>query len=114
MATLGDPLADLGLLIVYQSLAAHGQFGLAPLRPADGFRTVDELVERYRGGTERSLGRLNWYVSFAYFKLAVISEGILHRHLAGQTVGEGFDQVGESVPALLEAALESLAADTSL
>ncbi len=57
----------------------------------------------------RSLERIGWYVGFGYFKLAVISEGIHHRYLAGKTVGEGFERFGEAVPNLLRAALSTLA-----
>jgi aminoglycoside phosphotransferase (APT) family kinase protein len=111
MATVGDPLTDLGLLVVYQSLAADGEFGLAPLRPADGHLTAGQLAARYRDRSSRDLGRLNWYVGFGFFKLAVISETIRHRHLAGQTVGAGFERPGDDVPAILEAAQRALADD---
>lgn len=111
MATLGDPLTDLGLLMVYQSLAADGDADLAPLPPAAGHLTAAQLAERYRAGSAHDLTRLNWYVAFGYFKLAAISETIRHRHLAGQTVGTGFDHPGDDVPALLDAALRALAED---
>jgi aminoglycoside phosphotransferase (APT) family kinase protein len=111
MATVGDPLTDLGLLVVYQSLAADGEFGLAPLRPADGHLTAAQLTARYRAGSSRDLGRLNWYVGFGFFKLAVISETIRYRHLAGQTVGAGVGRPVDDVPAILEAAQRALADD---
>jgi len=46
------------------------------------------------------VGNLDWYVAFAYFKLAVILEGIYCRYTQGLTVGEGFDQIGAVVPEL--------------
>ncbi|GAA1280906.1 acyl-CoA dehydrogenase [Planotetraspora silvatica] len=111
MATVGDPLTDLGVLMVYQSLAADGDFGLAPLRPVAGHLTAAQMAERYRTRSSRDLGRLNWYIGFGFFKLAVISETIRHRHLAGKTVGAGFDRPGDDVPAMLEAALQALSDD---
>jgi aminoglycoside phosphotransferase (APT) family kinase protein len=111
MATVGDPLTDLGLLVVYQSLAADGDFDLAPLRPADGHLTAEQLAARYRAGSSRDLGRLNWYVGFGFFKLAVITETIRYRRLAGQAVETGAVRAVDDVPAILEAAQRALADD---
>ncbi len=109
MATLGDPLADVGLLSVYTDLAQQGDGSMPQMTAADGFLTGRDMVTRYAATSPRSLERVDWYVGFAYFKLAVISEGIHHRYLAGKTVGEGFERFGEAVPNLLQAALSTLA-----
>jgi aminoglycoside phosphotransferase (APT) family kinase protein len=108
MATLGDPLTDVGLLVVYRTLSANNDFGMPPMDPADGFLTADQMTARYAASSSRDLGPLDWYVGLGYFKLAVVAEGIHHRFLQGQTVGSGFDQVGAAVPRLLDAALHSL------
>ena len=108
MATLGDPLTDVGLLVVYQTLSAEQDFVMPRMSPEDGFLTVDELVARYGERSTRNLGDLDWYVGFGYFKLAVVAEGIHHRYLQGKTVGEGFAHFGPAVPQLLAAALQSL------
>jgi aminoglycoside phosphotransferase (APT) family kinase protein len=110
MATLGDPLADVGLLVVYHTLAASADTVMPKMLPSDGFLTADEMVARYRAGSERTLADLDWYVAMGYFKLAVISEGIHNRYLQGKTVGAGFDHYGGAVPELLDAALLCLAA----
>ena len=111
MCTLGDPLADLGLLVVYTELANDG---LAPSQsrvgPEQGFLSGSELVDRYAdrvldGGPIEDIG---WYVALGYYKLAIISEGIHARYLLGMTVGAGFDHVGARVPALIDRALVSL------
>jgi aminoglycoside phosphotransferase (APT) family kinase protein len=94
MATLGDPLTDLALMLTYHRLAplAAGLVATdASLAP--GFLSEDEIIERYATGTERDLSRFGWYLGLAAFKLAAILEGIHHRHLAGQTVGEVKSQV---------------------
>jgi aminoglycoside phosphotransferase (APT) family kinase protein len=82
MATLGDPLTDLGLLITYWDLVGWGA----------GFPPGADLVARYadRGGAD--VGSLDWHVALGCFKLAVIAEGIHYRHTLGQTVGEGFER----------------------
>ena len=113
MATVGDPLTDVGLNVVYQDLAladAHtGRAGVMPgITAEQGFLTGAQMVETYAQHSTRDLSALPWYVAFGYFKLAVISEGIHHRYLAGKTVGAGFDHFGEQVPLLLQAALDHL------
>ena len=108
MTTLGDPLTDVGLLVVYQDLATHGSFLTPPLSAEVGLLHSDALVARYAAGSPRDLSTIEWYVAFGYVKLAVIAEGIHHRYLDGLTVGPGFDGVGEWVPTLLAQAAERL------
>ena len=109
MATLGDPLTDLGLLIVYQDLAQQGDTVMPQMLPERGFLTSEQMIARYAARSPRDLTQLNWYIGFGYFKLAVVAEGIHHRYLAGKTVGEGFSHFGAAVPVLLQAALAALA-----
>jgi aminoglycoside phosphotransferase (APT) family kinase protein len=109
MATLGDPLTDVGLLVVYQTLAQDDGFVMPRMSPDDGFLSPAEMVARYAAGSPRDLADLAWYVGFGYFKLAVVAEGIHARYLQGKTVGAGFDHFGAAVPRLLGAALASLA-----
>jgi aminoglycoside phosphotransferase (APT) family kinase protein len=111
MATLGDPLTDVGLLVVYTDLAAEGLAPTLPrLGPEQGFAPSPQLVERYAervpGAATHDLG---WYVALGYYKLAIVSEGIHARYLMGKTVGEGFDQMGSSVPVLVRRASAALA-----
>jgi len=108
MATIGDPLADVGLLVVYQELSNSAGFVMPSLAPEAGFATPGQLVERYAAGSPRDLHALHWYIAFGWFKLAVIAEGIHRRHLMGKTVGPGFDQIGAWVPRLLDSGLASL------
>lgn len=107
MSTLGDPLADLGLLMLYWgdvsgAIAAGG----APATSAPGFLTAAEVAETYSRISGRDLSQIDFYTTFAHFKLAVILEGIHKRFLQGQTVGDGFSQIGSLVPLLADAALE--------
>jgi aminoglycoside phosphotransferase (APT) family kinase protein len=109
MSTLGDPLTDVGMLVVYQTLSAEDDFVMPHMSPEEGWPTAAQLVERYAAGSPRDLAHLDWYVGFGYFKLAVIAEGIHHRFLQGKTVGEGFSHFGAAVPLLLGAAVASVA-----
>jgi aminoglycoside phosphotransferase (APT) family kinase protein len=108
MATLGDPLTDIGLLVVYHQLAEHYDLTMPRMRPGDGFRSAEQLAARYAEASGRELGELSWYVGLGYYKLAVIAEGIAARHLQGKTVGAGYERFGEMVPTLLRSALERL------
>jgi aminoglycoside phosphotransferase (APT) family kinase protein len=110
MSTLGDPLADLGLTLVYwaqandaKSLPVGGSITAAP-----GFPSRREFAERYAALTGFDLSDLDYYVAFGCFKLAVVLEGIHARFLQRATVGEGFERVGEGVPVLVERAHEIL------
>ncbi len=100
MATIGDPLADVGLLVVYTDLA---QLKVTPPVP-DGFPSGARLAARYAAATGIDVAHLDWYVAFGNFKLAVISEGIHARYLQGKTVGAGFETFGPAVPVLIERA----------
>jgi aminoglycoside phosphotransferase (APT) family kinase protein len=100
MATIGDPLADVGLLVVYTDLA---QLRITPPVP-DGFPTGAELAARYAAATGIDVAHLDWYVAFGNYKLAIIGEGIHARYLQGKTVGEGFEAFGPAVPVLIERA----------
>jgi aminoglycoside phosphotransferase (APT) family kinase protein len=104
MATLGDPLTDVGLLHVYQSLAGlEGGVAVSDAPKAPGCLRPDEILERYAAGSGRDLGHLGFHLGLAYFKLAVILEGIHYRFSQGQTVGEGFASIGSAVAPLVAA-----------
>ncbi|MEV4417488.1 phosphotransferase family protein [Catellatospora sp. NPDC049609] len=103
MATIGDPLADLGLFLCYWRMwtepVMEGLFG-EPAAPGI-FPLGAQMAERYAARRGTDLSALPWYVAFAHFKLVGILEGVHYRYLAGQTVGEGFDRVGAMVPHLI-------------
>ncbi|NPC98007.1 phosphotransferase family protein [Nocardioides sp. zg-DK7169] len=113
MATLGDPLTDVALLLVYDSLGSiSGGAAVADASTAPGYPSAESQLERYAAASGRDLGRMDFHLGLAHLKLAVILEGIHHRHLLGQTVGEGFDTVGEAVEPLLAAGLAAVTADS--
>ena len=75
----------------------------------DGFYKRADLLRDYAAGTQRDLASLDWYIALGAYKLAIIAEGITARFLMGMTVGEGFETMGEMVPAIVEGGLEALA-----
>jgi aminoglycoside phosphotransferase (APT) family kinase protein len=109
MATLGDPLADLGLLLAYWDVLGELDNEVSRAMGARaGFPSGETLVQWYaeRGGADVS--GLPWYVALGLFKLAVILEGIHYRYTQGKTVGGGFDQIGTLVTPLLEHGLAAI------
>ena len=131
MATLGDPLADLGLTLVYWTEAGEegwlgpagettettettGTRGVtADATASPGFWTRAEFAAEYARLTGRDVSRIGYYVAFGYFKLAVVLEGIHARYQQGKTVGEGFEQEGFAVPLLIARAHQVLDTQSS-
>ena len=109
MSTLGDPLCDLGLLPVY-AVPAPGVAGLISdgMGPHNGFPSIESLITRYADRSGLDVSHLSWYTALGYYKLAAICEGIHYRYTAGQTVGPGFDQIGDIVGPLVTAGREVL------
>ncbi len=111
LCTLGDPLADVGLLLVYWSQAGDAAFPLGPGRAPSalpGFPTRAELAAAYGRASGRDLSELDFYVAFGYWKLAVILEGVDARRRQG-AYGEGerdVDGFAGTVAALAELALD--------
>jgi aminoglycoside phosphotransferase (APT) family kinase protein len=95
ICTLGDPLADLGLLQVYWTGPGDARSAWnVSSTTADGFLDRADLAERYAAVSGRDISGLPFYVSFAYWKLACILEGVYARYLGGA--------LGERDPAELE------------
>jgi aminoglycoside phosphotransferase (APT) family kinase protein len=114
LCTLGDPLADVGLLQVYWAEPGDQTLPLATAPTAmPGFPTRAAVAEAYATRSGRDLSRLDYYVAFANWKLAVVLEGVVARHASG-AYGEGDDswrRFAEVVVALGERALELTARD---
>nr|WP_322763163.1 phosphotransferase family protein [Frankia sp. Cr2] len=108
MATLGDPLADLGLHLVYRDPLFEPVVGGSAASVSDRMPGASALADRYATASGRDLNQLSFYLALGYFKSAVIAEGIHARHASGVTVGEGFGSAGSAVPALAAAGLEAI------
>ncbi|HVW43143.1 MAG TPA: phosphotransferase family protein [Amycolatopsis sp.] len=108
MSTLGDPLTDLALLVVYAERERANLAVVSNVSSAPGYPGIDEVVARYAQRSSRDISALNWYVGLGFFKLAVILEGIYYRYSHGQTVGTGFDEIGAAVVPLVRLGNETL------
>jgi aminoglycoside phosphotransferase (APT) family kinase protein len=109
MATLGDPLTDVALLMVYQTLATWpGAEAISDAPRAPGYLGAPQILERYAGASEVDTSRMSFYYALGCFKLAAILEGIYYRDVQGQSVEQGMGDVGEYVEPLLKAGREAL------
>lgn len=112
MATVGDPLADLGAAMSYwiekddPELLKKG-FGKAPVTVKEGFYTRQEFIRRYAEKSGRDVSDIHFYLTFAYFKLAVICQQIYYRYRNGQTKDSRFAHFGEFVKSLIQHALST-------
>lgn len=112
MATIGDPITDLGLLVAYQRLSreAGGEI-IADAPRAAGFVSENELTTRYLAASTRRPCRFGFYVGLAAYKLLSVAEGIHYRYLQGETAGVGFNEIGSLASLLVDIGLTALKED---
>ena len=107
MATIGDPLADLGYLSIMWAgpdEEPNPMFALSALTARPGFPSRDALASRYSRASGRSLEDLPWYQVLALWKSAIFLEGSYRRYVAGASTDPYFGTLDRGVPALARAA----------
>ncbi|MDA0178959.1 phosphotransferase family protein [Solirubrobacter phytolaccae] len=107
LATIGDPLADVGYLLATWAQEGDPESTIASLTTVTrqpGFPTRDALVARYEERSGRSMRALDWYTTLALWKSAIFLEGSYKRRLAGTTEDAFFDRLKEGVPEIAERA----------
>jgi aminoglycoside phosphotransferase (APT) family kinase protein len=107
MATIGDPLADLGYLVMHwtQPGDPDSKFNLHTVTRLEGFPTREDLVSRYEERSGRSMRALNWYVTLALWKAVVFMEGNYKRAIAGSTDDPYLRSFGDGVVEIAQRAL---------
>ncbi|MEX0682186.1 MAG: phosphotransferase family protein [Dehalococcoidia bacterium] len=102
MCTLGDSLADMGLLQMYWGRPTSAQLAIGSVSAMSlpGFPTWDEAAARYSEKSGADLSNLDFYTVLAHFKLGVILENMYKRFLGGGTVGAGFEMIGQQAVVL--------------
>ena len=112
ICTLGDPLADLGLLMVYWADPTDEMavLGLSPTT-APGFSTRAQVLERYGSVSDLDISEVGYYEAFGYWKLACILQGVYARYVAGAGAGDkgSVDAFPAQVRRLFEMAAQALA-----
>ena len=109
MATIGDPLADLGWLLYFWREPGDESFGLrvATVTDQEGFPRRRDLLERYASASGVPVDQVRWYMALAGWKIAIIMEGSYRRFLAGIGDHPTFARLDEAVPALARRAEDS-------
>ncbi|MBV8943596.1 MAG: phosphotransferase, partial [Solirubrobacterales bacterium] len=109
MATIGDPLADLGYLMIHWLEPGDrpiGAFNLQGVTTLPGFPSRRQLIERYEERSGRSMHALDWYLTLALWKAVVFMEGNYKRALEGSTDDPFLKTFGEGVVQLARRAVE--------
>jgi aminoglycoside phosphotransferase (APT) family kinase protein len=109
MATIGDPLLDLGLMLAFWGTERSEQIAMPKgqaFSRAPGVPGRDYLARRYEALTGRSTSHLEYYMVLALWKLAAIVEAAYGQYLAGSTGDLYARELERDVPSLLEEAAE--------
>jgi aminoglycoside phosphotransferase (APT) family kinase protein len=108
MATIGDPLADLGYMMSHwhQEGDQLGGFNLQAVTTLPGFPSRQEMIARYEQRSGRSMRALDWYVTLALWKGVVFMEGNYKRAVEGRTDDPYLKSFGDAVVQLAERALD--------
>ena len=108
MATIGDPLADLGYMMIHWTQAGDqiGKFNLQSVTAREGFPDRQGLIDRYESRSGRSMQALDWYVTLALWKAVVFMEGNYKRAVSGSTDDPYLKTFGEGVVELARRALQ--------
>ena len=110
LSTLGDPLADLGLLLFYWCEEGEPRPLLTPALTAQpGFPGRDYVVQRYARRHDIDFGMLPVYIAFAAFKFAVIAQGVAARVADGQMAGQEFGDLRQEIVRIAQVGLTQLA-----
>ena len=112
ICTLGDPMADLGVLLCYWSEPGDTTAALLGAAPttAPGFATRDQVLNAYARHTSLDVSQVHYYQAFGYWKLACILQGVFARYRAGATAGDqgSVDEFPAHIAMLAETAKQTL------
>jgi aminoglycoside phosphotransferase (APT) family kinase protein len=112
LCTLGDPLADVGIMIVYSPDAEEARrTGLPSATSLEGFPDRRQMRDRYAERSGRDLRDIDYYIAFGYWKLACIVEGVYARYVGGAmgvSDPSSFEYLGQQVVLTAERARHQL------
>lgn len=106
LSTLGDPMADLGLLLLFWREEGEPELSLIPgVTHLAGFPTRTAMLARYAANTGVDVSDMEWYLAFAHFKFAVIAQGVSARSRSGAMGGQDFGDLDVEIRDLGERGL---------
>jgi aminoglycoside phosphotransferase (APT) family kinase protein len=108
MATIGDPLADIGYLMLHWTEPGdrRSRFNLQTVTTLPGFPARQQMIARYEERSGRSMQALSWYVALALWKAVVFMEGNYKRAISGASDDPYLKAFGDGVVELADRALE--------
>jgi aminoglycoside phosphotransferase (APT) family kinase protein len=109
LCTLGDPLADVGMLLVYWAEPDDEFAAVWSATACPGFPGRKVVADRYAAASGRDLSEIDYYVALGYWKIATILEGVYARYAAGSygTTDDSWKRYKDTVPRMAEAADEA-------
>lgn len=98
LSTLGDPMSDLALLMLFWRQPGEPELSLIPgVTHLPGFPTREQMLQSYVVASGADVSDLDWYVAFAHFKFAIITQGVSARSKAGAMGGQDFGDLDAEI-----------------
>ena len=107
MSTIGDPLTDLGTTLAYWAEPGEPETGLTSVTGSSGFISRKDFLEKYARLTGRDVSEINFYLTFAFYKIAGILQQIYYRWRLGDAKDERFSKLGVGISNLMSLAYRS-------
>ncbi|BDG45346.1 phosphotransferase family protein [Saccharococcus caldoxylosilyticus] len=101
MSTIGDPLLDLAISLAYWTEEGDEETGLTAVTNQPGFMTRRELAILYTEASGRDISNLNYYLSFAFYKIAAVLQQIYYRYKSGEVDDERFANLNIGIKNLM-------------
>jgi len=108
MCTVGDPLMDLGVALAYWTEPGEAETGLTAITRNPGFISRRDFIELYSNKSERDLIHIDYYLTFAFYKIAAVLQQIYVRWKKGEIYDERFAKLGEGVHNLMEQSYKAM------
>jgi len=107
LCTIGDPLTDLGSALAYWTEQDEAETGLTSVTNQPGFLQRKDLIELYTMKSNRDLSNIDFYLTFAFFKIAVILQQIYYRFKTGEIQDARFEKLNIGIKNLIYQAVNA-------
>jgi aminoglycoside phosphotransferase (APT) family kinase protein len=104
LSTIGDPLTDVAAMIAYWEQEGDPFTGLTSVTRKGGFASRREILERYAVQSRRDVSQIDYYLTFAFYKIAVILQQLYYRWKIGKAQDDRFEKLGEGIVNLMSLA----------